>query len=361
MGTSVAIVSGKGGSGKTIMAAELAILFAARGPVTLMDADTGTGGLSYYLGLKYVHNITEGFTEYALANAGAQSFSERRRKVVELTQPVYDKYTSNTFRFLPVGEHRMLNRALGRESIGADELAEYLESAVRELAGSSDFLVVDCRGGIDNDSLAVCRAVDDVIMVVEADPTSFQASQHLVDVLADNDVAYKLRGFIINKAVDDPTSVASTTGVALRTRYLGAIPFDVDAARSFAVSELPYPRSILGIHLRDAISRVYPKSIGSPPDSQVWKPSDYSSFNVYSPESTRAGLLLSLAVLLLGSVILITGFLGMPIDRGSYLAATGALTLTGGMAASEPFRQLLGRMLNPRRGIRLRARHTRLR
>ena len=62
MGASIAIVSGKGGSGKTFIAAELASLIAARIPVTLMDADTGTGGLSYYLGLKYVRNITEGFT-----------------------------------------------------------------------------------------------------------------------------------------------------------------------------------------------------------------------------------------------------------------------------------------------------------
>ena len=250
----------------------------------------------------------------------------------------------------------MLTRALGVQSVTPDELAGLLQSAVRELADSSEFLIVDCRGGIDIDSLAVCRSVDDIIMAVEADPTSFQASQHLVDVLADHDMAHKLRGFIVNKTVDDPASVASTTGVALRTRFLGAIPFDIDSARSFIVSELPYPESIFAIHLRDAISRAYPKLIGPPLESQVWKASDYNSFNIYAPESTRAGLLLSLLVLLAGLTFMLTGLWGMPMGHDSYLAAIGTLTVIGILAASEPFRLLLGRMFSPYRGIRGRAR-----
>jgi septum site-determining protein MinD len=353
MGISVAIVSGKGGSGKTVIAAEIASLVSRRASsVILMDADTGTGGLSYYLGLKYVRNITEGFAAYALAKAGEGPSSERRLDPSKLTEIVHDSNAGTSFRFLPIGDHRKLSRVFDGQSESAVMLGSLLREAIQKLAASSDFLVVDCRGGIDNDSLAVCQAVDHIITVVEADPTSFQASQHLVDVLTDNDVGHKLLGFIINKAIDDPAAVASTTGVALRARYLGAIPFDVEAARSFIVSELPNPNSIFGIHVCEAVSRVYPKLVDAPPESRVWKASDYNSFNVYSPDSTRAGLALSLVVLVVGLLLVLAGSLGILTGRMPYLISISVMTALSVFAASEPFRQLLGRMLNPHRVVR---------
>jgi MinD-like ATPase involved in chromosome partitioning or flagellar assembly len=347
MGISVAIVSGKGGSGKTVIAAEVAGLMSRQGlSVILMDADTGTGGLSYYLGLKYVRNIVEGFSTYVLASLGEGVVSENGRNLKALTQLVQDTNGPETsFRFLAIGDHRRLSREFGGQGEFAQKLESLLRNAVKNLAKSSDFLVVDCRGGIDSDSLAVCGAVDGIIMVVEADPTSFQASQHLVDVLADNDLSHKLHGFIINKAIEDPAAVARTAGRALRTQYLGAIPFDLEAARSFITSELPEPSSIFGIHVRDALSRAYPKLVDPPPESRVWKPSDYSNFNVLAPDSTRAGLFLSLLFFALGMLLIAYGILGILAGKVAYVATIGAMAAFGAVAESESFRQLLGRLL----------------
>ena len=348
MGISAAIVSGKGGSGKTVIAAEMANLMSSeKHSVVLMDADTGTGGLSYYLGLKYVRNITEGFTTYALASIGDGPRSGQRPDLLKLTQVVDDNHSGAGFRFLAIGDHRKLSREFDQPDAPAGKLASLLSEAIRGLARASDFLVVDCRGGVDNDSLAVCRAVDDIILIVEADPTSFQASQHLVDVLTDNDLAHKLRGFIINKAIEDPAAVARTAGRALRTQYLGTIPFDIEAARSFITSDLPDLNSIFGIHVRDALSRAYPKLIAPPRQSRVWKASDYNSFNVLSPDSTRAGLLLSLSFLIVGLVLIIASTLGVLAgNRAAYIVSIAVMTGLGVIAASEPFRQILGRIFN---------------
>ncbi|WP_305418184.1 nucleotide-binding protein [Photobacterium leiognathi] len=63
----IAIVSGKGGSGKTMLTATIAkILDISGSSVLLIDADFGTAGLTYYLGLNEVNNISVGLANLIL-------------------------------------------------------------------------------------------------------------------------------------------------------------------------------------------------------------------------------------------------------------------------------------------------------
>jgi hypothetical protein len=72
---SVAIVSGKGGSGKTMIVATIAnILDYHDIPTLLIDTDVGTGGLSYYLSIKYARGIGLGISELLLARASNAVF-----------------------------------------------------------------------------------------------------------------------------------------------------------------------------------------------------------------------------------------------------------------------------------------------
>src|SRR5436305_3294014 len=62
----VAFVSGKGGSGKTMVTALFAqSLFRDGEKVIIFDADTGTAGMTYYLGLSKVKNIRIGLYDVA--------------------------------------------------------------------------------------------------------------------------------------------------------------------------------------------------------------------------------------------------------------------------------------------------------
>jgi septum site-determining protein MinD len=69
MSRSIAIISGKGGSGKTMVTAMIACILdhacsvlpeKNSQSILAMDADTGTAGLTYYLGLKYLENFSVG-------------------------------------------------------------------------------------------------------------------------------------------------------------------------------------------------------------------------------------------------------------------------------------------------------------
>src|SRR5437016_12897223 len=67
----VAVVSGKGGSGKTLVATALMLAFAENKTRTLLiDGDLGTGGLTYYVGFHNISNISGGLTELLLENDG---------------------------------------------------------------------------------------------------------------------------------------------------------------------------------------------------------------------------------------------------------------------------------------------------
>jgi len=340
----IAVVSGKGGSGKTMAAATLACLLANEGAeVILMDGDVGTAGLSYYLGLKYVRNTRRGFSSFALLAPGKPT-AEHLDELARALEPVELSTHSwhSGFQFLAIGDHRRLSRAFGRAR-RARQLGELFAEAVNYIAPSADTLLIDCRGGIDEESIAICRVVDEIVMIVEPDTTSFQASQHLAEVLSDNDLGHKLRGFIVNKAIQDPTVVARSGGNTLRTQYLGAIPLDIEAARSFLVSEVPDRDSIFAVHLQDAFSKAYPRLLG-PPRARVWATDDYNRFNVLAPESTRGGVILAFLIVYVGLVAVAFAVSAqIALTRNLYLVSVITLTVLGAVATQEPLRQLVGR------------------
>ncbi|WP_214103716.1 ParA family protein [Acrocarpospora catenulata] len=331
---SVAIVSGKGGSGKTMIATEIGRIFADVGSTILIDGDTATAGLSYFLVLKYVRNIQRGYSTYALSDDPPP-----------LTDLLLDLPAPHPWpwRFLPIGDHRRLAlRFLGTEST---HLREFLGPVIARATDEAEYVVVDCRGGIDDESVAVCAVVDDIILVVEADATSFQASSHVVDVLTAQGLAHKLRGFIINKAIEDPTAVARNGPVTFGTQYLSAVPFDLEASRAFLISELTDRYSIFAIHVREALSKAYPELI-RPSQARIWTREDYSDLNVLTPESARGGVLLGGAMATAGvtcAVGLATGTL--PSTLPWLIGLIAVLTVIGIAGTIEPLRRIFGRMV----------------
>jgi flagellar biosynthesis protein FlhG len=300
---SIALVSGKGGSGKTMVAVEMAYQLAGMGySVTLMDADIGTAGMSYYLSLKQVRHIRTGLSTIAL-----QADKETKPDPVRLLQPLqHDKYTSalpGHISFLPIGDHRRINREYqrGKSSLNTSiDLATIIKDIVVTLEAESEVLIVDCRGGIDDESLAVCEVIDDIILIVEPDTTSFQASRHLVDVLTDVDLVHKLHGFIINKVYSNPEAVIRNGTTDFGSQFLGAIPFDLRAARAFLVGDIPGPSSIMAVHVREALSRADPEMITPPPRGRIWKPRDYDMTNIFTTAASRVSVIFALLLLTLG-------------------------------------------------------------
>jgi len=287
-GRAIALVSGKGGSGKTIVAAVMAkVLGLSDVAPLLVDADLGTAGLSFYLGLDLVANTTRGLSDaFRHDRNGALPSDAEITSWIQLIKVPYPAY------FLSAGDHRRYPRDISDGALNA-----VFEQVIHGLKRSGEAVIVDCRGGIDNESLAACRAVDDIILIVETDTTSFQASQYLVEVLGENNIASKLRGFIVNKVFEDPTSIVRNGTGLFRCQCLGAIPLDLDAMRDFFSGRVPPVSSIFGKHVHFAICKGYPEALPLP-SGRPFDFREYSEVGLTNLDSVRGGILSAMAIIM---------------------------------------------------------------
>ena len=332
----IAVVSGKGGSGKTMIAAVMTKVLSLFQGVTLVDADTGTGGLSYYLGLKLVGNTAVGLADLLLENGDSKplplqaiAWNEEPKPKVEPT-------------FLSIGNHRRLYQ-MGQ----GDGLAEKLWSVIQRVNAEAEYVIIDCRGGIDSESIAVCDLADDIILIVEPDTTSFQATQHVVDVLSNRNLAGKLRGFIINKVFDDPSTVANYGTSVFKCGCLAAVPFDLEATRDFLIGNIPRFDTQFGIQVWQALRKAYRDTVEAPPPGRAWTFEEFSQVSLANPESSRGGLVAASLLLIFGAVIAMRWLENRSFfyssDRLDLLVAVTICVLLGIMGSLEPTRRRIGR------------------
>ncbi|HEY8493196.1 MAG TPA: P-loop NTPase [Myxococcota bacterium] len=155
----IAVVSGKGGVGKSSLAANLAVAAARRGARTLLvDGDLGLANLDLLLGL--------------VPDATLADFAAGRRTLDELLVPG------------PAGI-RLLPAAAAREDLAAltsVELAR-LGGALRELARGYELVLVDAPAGIGPTVLALAAASARRLLVVTPTPASLADAYATLKVL----------------------------------------------------------------------------------------------------------------------------------------------------------------------------------
>jgi septum site-determining protein MinD len=136
--TAIAVVSGKGDSGKTMLAVAMAQGFALAGrEVLLVDADFGTGGLSYYLTFR-------AFQKARVSIADPISDTSRIDNVLEWAaygKPEWhEQRRLSNVRLVPVGDQRHIGEDV------TDELLNPIARILRDARELFDVVTVDCRG-----------------------------------------------------------------------------------------------------------------------------------------------------------------------------------------------------------------------
>ncbi|MGV2169213.1 AAA family ATPase [Agrobacterium sp. 16-172Ci] len=249
IGKSIAVVSGKGGSGKTLLATAMGVELAESGhSVVLVDADLGTAGLSYYLGFSAFSGARGGVADI-VANEDWSSDIQLSYPTSE-TERYLRKDNIGSLTLLPIGDHR---RSLRANDEFSGEFGN-LSRAINILRTENEVVIIDCRGGVDRQSLEVCSIVDEIVMVVETDAASIKASQHLTDTLSDHGLSSKVAGFFLNKVMDDPRPLANAGRSFFSAPYLASVPFELETTRDFIRGFLPRPGSLfrkqanLGLH-----------------------------------------------------------------------------------------------------------------
>lgn len=211
----IAIASGKGGVGKTVIAANLAILLAGRGHrVVLVDADLGTANLDVLLNVEARYNLSHVIRgDCALGDAAV---------------PIRPGL-------------RLVAGASGLASI-ADLSAAERHTLVDELSrfeSTANMLLLDCGAGIAPNVLAFARAADELLVVTTPEPTALTDAYALIKVVSRSPCPPRI-GVVVNQAADGErpedvgrriVSVAARfLGVAVR--YVGHVARDEHVARA---------------------------------------------------------------------------------------------------------------------------------
>ncbi len=241
---SIAVTSGKGGVGKTQVAANLAVALARQGHrVLVLDADLGLASQDLVLG------VTPRSDLMALLERGVPA----SEVLVEGPAGVM---------LLPAcpGRYEMAN--LG----GAER--DRLVAAVDAIAKDFDVLVVDTGAGLGSNSVAFAALADEVIIVVTPDPTSLRDAYAMAKVLHRRGGVERV-GVVANQVGSDQEGRevhARLAGIVerfldLELDYLGGLRRD-EVVRRAVGAGLPFvigaPESQPARVLRDVARRLAP-------------------------------------------------------------------------------------------------------
>ncbi|MBN1593856.1 MAG: AAA family ATPase [Candidatus Coatesbacteria bacterium] len=238
----LAVTGGKGGVGKTVIAANLALSYAMSGKrVMMLDADFGMANLDVVLGLAADKNI---------------------RDVIEGQSTIEDIIVEGPkgLRLIPAGS-------------GIQSLANLTQSQVTALLSDVlnydehvDLFIIDTAAGIAGGVAGILYSADEVIIVAEPEPTAVLDAYAVIKTLVSkrpdartyvtvNCVKSEEQGLIVFKNLE---SVASRF-LEKNLVYLGAIPLDErlkDAVKMRRPSVIEFPNSVFSIAIRKVMAAI---------------------------------------------------------------------------------------------------------
>ena len=148
LGRSIAVVSGKGGVGKSNFSTNFATMLAKRGKkVILVDMDIGMGNIHILMG---------------------KSVSTSLRDYLQGDQLLEEVIAEGPFGL------QYISGGSGMSSLleWSDEMFERLIHAFEELQKSFDYILFDMGAGITNWALDLLLSVDEIVVISTAEPTS---------------------------------------------------------------------------------------------------------------------------------------------------------------------------------------------
>jgi len=217
---SLAIASGKGGVGKSTLAANLAIALGERGArVLLVDADFSQANLDLLLGVHPRWDLSH-------VLQGEKSLEE-----IVVTGPA-------GVRLIPAAS-------------GAPELAdlddyrlEVLWRGISQLEHEADVVLIDTASGVSRSVTWLCRAAKEVLVVTTPEMTAFSDAYALIKLLHSQGLT-RPPHLVVNHA-DGPEEAEETAHrirlvarrfLSLELDWWGSVPSDVAAHRAIRLQE----------------------------------------------------------------------------------------------------------------------------
>ncbi len=237
-------ISGKGGAGKTTLAAALSLLAARRGErVLAVDADPDAN-LAQALGIREADRsaIVPIARMAALIEERTGAKVDRYGQIFKLNPEVAD--IAGKFAFSHRGVALLVLGAVERGGGGcACAESVMLKALVTDLVlYKGETLVMDMEAGVEHLGRATARGVDEMIVVVEPGQRSIDTARRVIRMSAE--IGLPSPAFVINKARGAADEEFARRGIA------AAMAAEVMAAEAAAEPELlgviPYSDEIAG-------------------------------------------------------------------------------------------------------------------
>ncbi len=200
----IALVSGKGGVGKTVLASDLAWVWSRVARTVLVDLDFQNQGLK---GLFAPHVE---FSRSSALDAIEKPENADLQKPVEVAEGLG---------FLPsVSWLRETSQDEIAQCANATDFPERLSALIQSLHENQAFKIVilDCHGGVDAVSLGAFQICEHTLMVTEADSVAFNGTLELLHYYET-----KTRG-LLPASVDDPSGQSTGRNVRLVVNRLSS-------------------------------------------------------------------------------------------------------------------------------------------
>jgi len=215
MGCSIAIASGKGGTGKSIISSNLSVVLAKAGKnVLILDADIKMANLSLLLDLEYADN----------------TLNEVLSGEADLEDAIYEKYG---VKILPTG----ISLSKARKA-----KLDKLEEVFKEITQNTDYLIIDTPPGLEVDAISALAGAENALLVVNPEISC------IADVFKIKKVSDLLNtnvlGLIVNRVRYDVSELSvKEIEAILESKAVGIIPEDQEVKKSVAFGVPFYIRS----------------------------------------------------------------------------------------------------------------------
>lgn len=223
----ISVASGKGGVGKSCIAANLAILLSAAGKrVALVDADLALANLDILLDVDVYADLSD-------VVAGTRRLDE---VVIDLPCGV---------QFVP-GASGLANLADLTQFEGARLLEE-----LTALEEDNDIIIIDCGAGIGPDVLRFAGAADTALIVTSPEPTALADGYAMIKVLTAGGYEGRLR-LVVNLTADRAEAKDAYRRISrVAEQFLGAVVGD----GGYVVSD---PKVASAVRRRQPVVLAYP-------------------------------------------------------------------------------------------------------
>ncbi len=224
-----AVYSGKGGVGKSVLAANLAIAIAIRtgARVAVLDLDLQFGDLGFILGVNHTHSLSD------IPDHGEQIDKD-------LLEPIMVKGPADTCILL---------------APEAPEMAELITTGMvrailRELGREFDFIVVDTAAHLDELTIDLLENADQILAVTSHNVTSIRDVKTSIRLLTSLGIPREKVSLVLNQLRAKTSISREDIEESINFKVLAQIPYEprlvdeaVDYGKSFVLSEPKSPAS----------------------------------------------------------------------------------------------------------------------